>query len=223
MDAKVLKAAVSAAIRVTVSTTLIGCGGSVSTDGGDRASSSPAVKDAPTETNESVASGTGGQTGSTPPKPTASGGSHATGPVAGNAGNAGTTSGEVVEVGGMANAAGAPPGAAGESSSAGAPADVCGNAAAACVTKLGEQTFEEMPSDATKACCETILARLDELRLDPGAACFDHLDQDFMASPARRQCCKDQSTWQNPACTPWGPPVPPELSREALLAWSLAA
>ena len=29
MDAKVLRAAVSAAIRVTISTTLIGCGGSV--------------------------------------------------------------------------------------------------------------------------------------------------------------------------------------------------
>ena len=218
MDAKVLKAAVSAALRVTVSTTLIGCGGNVSTDAG-RASSSPAVKDTPTETNESVASGTGGQTSSAPPKPTASGGSHTTRPAETSAGTAGTE----VEAGGMANAAGAPAGAAGEPGSGGAPADVCGNAAAACVIKLGQQTFEEAPSDATKACCETILARLDELRLDPGAACFDNLDRDFMASPARRHCCKDPSTWQNPACTPWGPPVPPELSRHALQAWSLAA
>jgi hypothetical protein len=215
MDAKVLKAAVSAAIRVTVSTTLIGCGGNVSTDGG-RASSSPAVKDTPTETHESVASSTGGQTNSAPTKPTASSGGQATRPVETNAGTAG---GELVEAGGMASAAGA----GGEPASAGAPADVCGKAAAACVTKLGQQPFEEAPSDATKACCETILARLDELRVEPGAACFDHLDQDFMQSPARRQCCKDPSTWQNPACTPWGPPVPPEVSREALLAWSLAA
>ena len=215
MDAKVLKAAVSAAIRVTVSTTLIGCGGSVSTDA-DRASSSPAVKDTPTDTHASVSSGTGGQTSSAPSKPMTSTGGQATRPVEINAGTGG---GELVEAGGLASAAGA----GGEPGSAGAPADVCGNAAAACVAKLGEQTFEETPSEATKACCETILARLDELRVDPGAACFDHLDQDFMASPARRQCCNDQSTWQNPACTPWGPPVPPELSREALLAWSLAA
>jgi hypothetical protein len=218
MDAKVLKAAVSAAIRVTVSTTLIGCGGSVSTDG-DRASSAPAVKDTPTQTNGNVAaatSGTGGQSSSAPSTPTPSSGGQATRPVETSAGTAG---GELVEVGGMASAAGA----GGEPGSAGAPPDVCGNAAAACVTKLGEQPFEEAPSDATKACCETILARLDELRLDPGAACFDHLDQDFMQSPARRQCCKDSSTWNNPACTPWGPPVPPELSREALLSWGLAA
>ncbi|HEX2872109.1 MAG TPA: hypothetical protein VHP33_12650 [Polyangiaceae bacterium] len=221
MDAKVLKAAVSAAIRVTVSTTLMGCGGSVSTDAG-RSSPSPAVKDTATDAHGSVASGTAGtsgQTNSAPLKPTQGSGGQTTLPVETSAGNAGTAGGASVEVGGMASAAGA----GGEPGGAGAPPDVCGNAAAACVTKLGEQPFEETPSDATNACCETILARLDELRLEPGAACFDHLDQDFMQSPARRQCCKDPSTWQNPACTPWGPPVPPEISREALQAWSLAA
>lgn len=220
MDAKVLKAAVSAAIRVTVSTTLIGCGGNVSTDAG-RTSSSPAVKDTPTDTTGSVASataGTGGQTQNAPTNPTPSSGGQATRPVETSAGTSGS---EVVEVGGMANAAGAAAG--GEPASAGAPGDVCGSAAAACVATLGAQPFEVTPSDATQACCETILARLDELRLEPGAACFDHLDQDFMQSPARRQCCKDASTWENPACTPWGPPVPPELSHEALRRWSLAA
>jgi hypothetical protein len=221
MDAKVLKAAVSAAIRVTVSTTLIGCGGGVSTGEG-RSSPAPTVKDAPTDTPERVASGTagaGGRTHSAPPEPTAGSGGRATLPLESSAGNTGTAGGASVETGGMASGAGA----GGEPGSAGAPADVCGNAASACVAKLGEQPFEETPSDATIACCETILARLDELRAEPGAACFDHLDQDFMQSPARRQCCKDQSTWQNPACTPWGPPVPPGFSRAALRAWSLAA
>lgn len=215
MDAKVLRAAVAAAIRVTVSTTLIGCGGTVSTDPG-RTSSSPAVKDTPMGEVEDTPKGTGGQNGSVAPTPTASAGGRASTP---DEPSAGTASGGVIEVGGMASAAGA----GGEPASAGAPADVCGNAAFACVTTLEETPPEDPLSDASKACCDTILARLDVVRLDPGAACFDDLDHVFMGSPARSKCCHDPSTWQNPACTPWGPPVPPELSREALLEWSLAA
>lgn len=214
MDAKVLRAAVAAAIRVTVSTTLIGCGGTVSTDPG-HASSSPAVQDTPMGEVDETPKGTGGQTSNVAPKPPASTGGRA----APNEPSAGTASGGVSEVGGMANAAGA----GGEPASAGAPADVCGSAAAACLTTLEQIPREETPTDASKACCDTILARLDELRLDPGVACFDDFDDRFMGSPARWTCCHDPSTWQNPACTPWGPPVPPELSRDALLEWSLAA
>jgi hypothetical protein len=43
--------------------------------------------------------------------------------------------------------------------------------------------------------------------------------------PAKAQCCQ-LTGWpplRSLACTPWGPPVPPELPFEALLAWEAAA
>ena len=212
MDAKVLRAAVSAAIRVTVSTTLIGCGGNVSTDAG-RATSSPTVKDAPPSSGEPSANETEPTRSPSPdPKPTTSaGGSAPTGetPTAGMASNGGS------EVGGMATVAGA----GGEDASAGAPADVCGAAAHACLTQL-EQTTLEPPSAATKACCDTVIATLEQLQ-PTDVACFNSVNVRFQHGGVRAECCTDQSTWVHQACTPWGPPVPPELSRAA--SWSLAA
>lgn len=213
MDAKVLRAAVSAAIRVTVSTTLIGCGGNVSTDAG-RATSSPAVKDTPTSTGEPSANETEpSRTPSPDPKPTTSAGGSAPAsevPTAGMASSGGS------EVGGMAAVAGA----GGDEASAGAPADVCRAAAQACLTQL-EQTTPEPPSAADKACCDTVIATLEELwQGTPRDACFESIDARFRGA-VRTECCADKSTWVYRACTPWGPPVPPELSRAAL--WSLAA
>jgi hypothetical protein len=167
MDAKVLRAAVSAAIRVTVSTTLIGCG-----DG-----------ESATETPSAGMPASGG-----------------------------------FDMGGAAAIAGA----GGEDASAGAPTDVCAAAAHACVSLL-EQTPQEPLTEADEACCDTVIATLEELRRDtPREACYDGLYARFHG-PVRTQCCADQSTWVYLACTPWGPPVPPEFSREALRLWSLAA
>jgi hypothetical protein len=213
MDAKVLRAAVSAAIRVTVSTTLIGCGGNVSTDAG-RATSSPAVKDTPTSTGEAAAKPTEPTGSPSPyPEPTPTGGS---GPATETptAGMTATSAGS--EAGGMASIAGA----GGDDASAGAPADVCGAAAHACLTQL-EQTTMEPPSAATKACCDVVIATLEQPELD--AICFDSVNTRFLSGGARHECCADQSTWVHRACTPWGPPVPPELTRAALQKWSLAA
>ena len=212
MDAKVLRAAVSAAIRVTVSTTLIGCGGNVSTDAG-RTTSSPAVKDTPTSTGAPSANETEpSRTPSPDPKPTTSAGGSAP---ASEAPTAGMASSGGAEVGGMAAVAGA----GGEEASAGAPADVCGAAAHACLAQL-EQTIQEPPSAATKACCDTVIATLEQLQ-PSDAVCFNSVNARFQRGGVRAECCTDQSTWVHQACAPWGPPVPPELSRAAL--WSLAA
>lgn len=208
MDAKVLRAAVSAAIRVTVSTTLIGCGGSVATEE-DRPSSSPAVKDAPVSAGQPTVTETEPASA-----PVTSGGSASATemPIAGTASHGGS------DVGGMSTTAGA----GGEEASAGAPAEVCRAAAQACLTQL-EQATPEPPSAADQACCDTVIATLEEMwQAMPRDACFESIDARFRGA-VRTECCADKSTWVYRACTPWGPPVPPELSPEALQRWSLAA
>lgn len=212
MDAKVLRAAVTAALRVTVSTTLIGCGGNASTDVG-RATPSPAVKETPSAGLPAV---TETQPSSSPsPQPATSTGGNASTteqPTAGMAAGGG------LDVGGMAAIAGA----GGEDATAGAPTDVCGAAAHACLNQL-EQTSPEPPTEADKACCDTVIATLEELwQATPRDACFEGIEARFRGA-VRTECCVDQSTWVYRACTPWGPPVPPEFSPEALRAWSLAA
>ena len=93
-------------------------------------------------------------------------------------------------------------------------------------TGLLEQEPPGAPlSDAGEACCDTVVVGFDDLRLS-NAECFGDLNRRFMASGVRGRCCSDQATWSHLACTPWGPPVPPELSAESaelLRAWSLAA
>jgi hypothetical protein len=131
---------------------------------------------------------------------------------------AGTSSRGGAETGGVASLAGA----GGDEASAGAPADVCGAAALACIESI-EQTDAVQPlSDATQACCDVVLAAI-ALPPQLSAECFANVNTRFMQGGARQQCCHDPSTWQQPACTPWGPPVPPEFSRAMLQAWSLAA
>lgn len=219
MDAKVLRAAVSAAIRVTVSTTLLGCGGSVRGDAdGAGTASNGSGGGGYTDADQS----TGGYRAAPSPVPvgTSANGGHASTVTAGAATAGAATAGAAAETGGVANAAGA--GQAGEPASAGAPAEVCGGAVDACLTLLAQEPAGATLNDVGKACCETVAAGLDELRLST-AECFDDLEQRFMTMPARSICCRDQATWVHLACTPWGPPVPPELSAEGLQAWSLAA
>lgn len=220
MDAKVLRAAVSAAIRVTVSTTLIGCGGSVVSEA-DGAGSTPSGTAG--RGHSDAATTSGGHAAAPVPVPASASGGKTSSATAGaaattTAGVAGTTT--ETEAGGAANAAGA--GQAGEPASAGAPAEVCGGAVNACLSALEQELPTEALSDAGKACCQTVIVGFDELRLN-GAECLNDLDRRFMSSGVRRLCCSDQATWSHQACAPWGPPVPPELSAEQLRAWSLAA
>jgi hypothetical protein len=217
MDAKVLRAAVSAALRVTVSTTLIGCGGSASTDTGRPSSSSPAVKDTPASAGRPpITEAEPAHSPSAQPV-TSTGGSASETETETETPSAGTAAGGV-EMGGMAAIAGA----GGDEASAGAPAEVCRAAAQACLTQL-EQTTPEPPSAADKACCDTVIATLEELwQTTPRDACFATIETRFRGA-VRAECCADKSTWVYRACTPWGPPVPPELSREALQRWSSAA
>lgn len=221
MDANVLRAAVSAAIRVTVSTTLLGCGGSVvsEADGAGSTSNGAAGRG-----QTDAAKGTGGYRAAPSPVPEGtnpSGGkssSATAGAATAGAATAGTPA--ETETGGVANAAGA--GGVGEPASAGAPAEVCGGAVDACLTQLEQEPPGSTLSDAGKACCDTVVVGFDELRLG-NAECFGDLDRRFMSSGVRQRCCADQATWSHLACTPWGPPVPPELSPEALRQWSLVA
>jgi hypothetical protein len=221
MDAKVLKAAVSAAIRVTVSTTLIGCGGSMTSNAdaeGGKPGQSPTTNSAPKGSSDQVV------TGNPKTGPVAVGmagapgaGGVATGGAA--AGSAATTSGGAA-LAGMASAVEG--GSAGEANG-GAPQDTCAQIDA-CFSLLeasaSPAVFGAPVTAANKPCCQTVLDGLGNW--ESSIVCLSELNERFMRSPARGVCCS-QENWSYPACTPWGPPVPPELSREALLAWSAAA
>jgi hypothetical protein len=218
MDAKVLRAAVSAAIRVTVSTTLIGCGGNVTTDaGGARTPENNDSSSSHEPTN--AAKGAGEQ--SSVPYPTngteSNGANAGSTTAAGGAPVGGTSATGGVEVGGMANAAGAY-----EENSAGAPTQTCVPAAEACLTTLEQAPAAQPPSAAVTACCESVLQAIS-LPSKLSDECFDGLNARFMQIAVRPKCCTDPSSWSHQACTPWGPAVPPELSAEVLLEWSAAA
>lgn len=221
MDAKVLRAAVSAAIRVTVSTTLIGCGGSVTSEGGESqgsAANDPAkLSDPVTSSPSSGASGASGSSGWgwTPP----------------HQGQAGSSSngGGTVAQGGLASAGGEAAGGSAEGGSAeggegsGTLVGTC-DALNTCLTHL-EVSMPTVPLEgADVACCQVLIDSLKEHQLAPGAdACWADLNGRLMSSPARNLCCNSPDTWQVSACTPWGPPVPPELPESALAAWEAAA
>ncbi len=221
MDAKVLRAAVSAAIRVTVSTTLIGCGGNVTTDAGG--ARTPETNDAASSKEPSSSVKGSGDQASVPYPVSGTGSSEAkagSSATAGGAAAGGTSSTGGVEVGGMANAAGADE--IGNAGTAGAPIAICGAVADACLTLLEHAPANEPPSIVGKPCCEAMLEELTQLQ-HANAECYQHLWNRVMQPGVRPQCCNDPSTWQHQACAPWGPPVPPELSLAALLQWGTAA
>lgn len=197
MDAKVRRAAVSAAIRVTISTTLIGCGGSVTSDA---IGPSPAGGSSDTETKPvKVNTPTPTPTPSSDPAPILSAGGGGGG-------------------GGVADA-GAP--AAGEGNLAGAPAlDAC-SVIESCQNVLDADP--QLASPMAQGCCSTVIYGLMELQKPPFAACWSDLSGRFLMSQAHQTCCASEKAWLEPACTPWGPPVPPELPESALRAWESAA
>jgi hypothetical protein len=219
MDAKILRAAVSAAIRVTVSTTMIGCGGVVSTDESGRAGATPVTGSSTSNDETASTKSSGGQGGEPYHRP--GGISSTAGTTPSESGTGGSSSVGGSDVGGMASTTGA--GQAGEVAGAGAPPERCGSELEGCLAVIDGVMFgETMPSESAKACCQTVLAGLSKLEQDR-AECFSDVNLRLMNSPGRHLCCSDPATWQQPACTPWGPPAPPELSLDVLLSWGAAA
>jgi hypothetical protein len=215
MEAKVLRAALSAAIRVTVSTTLLGCGGRVSGDvaeaghGGSngRPSSDAAAGTAPLTYPYSAGS-TANATSSG--SSTSGAGSNAeldaagAAALVGGAGALGGAAGEPASAGGAA-AAGAP--TAGSSCG--------GDHVQACFAQI--EALQATPgaplpkAPDVLACCSTLTNAASPGV--PDQQCDQELAQRF--APLRFPCCEALGTWEG-ACAPWGPPVPPELSLEQL-------
>jgi hypothetical protein len=200
MDANVLRAAVSAAIRVTVSTTLIGCGANVTSE-------------TITPNSGGTAAGVGGTPVAQVPESTPSS-------MASTGGGVAVSGGAAPELGGAASGDGGA--AIGGEASAGAPSEVCGAVAQACLTVLQSVAPGAALDEAQLACCPTVLQEIRDLTT-ARAECRWMIQSAFLSSPAHRQCCEAQDAWNESACTPWGPPVPPELPARFLEAWELAA
>ncbi|HVY31713.1 MAG TPA: hypothetical protein VHB79_34495 [Polyangiaceae bacterium] len=201
MDAKVLRAAVSAAIRVTVSTALIGCGGTVTSgegkslrEGAEAASRTSGSTTAPSNGEQP----SGGHTSS---------------------GGSAVLAGGIASLGGSAEEGGSE---GGESNAVTASLDTC-DALNTCLTHI-EASMPAAPlHDADEACCRAMIDDLKAHQVAVADACWADLNGRLMSSPARALCCNSPETWQVSACTPWGPPVPPELPEAALATWELAA
>jgi len=188
MEAHVLRAALSAAIRVTVSTTLLGCGGATSTD---EPSPAPAV---PGKTQQEIQD------------PTAASGGAATGSA------------------GASEALGGAPGQGGAAGAAplSCEAELLGPACLPVLDDLAQHQPEQVAATQLR-CCKTLVDTIDALNLSQPEAwpeCGADLDTRFEG--VRSTCCQNLQ-WQGLACTPWGPPVPPELGLQQLLSWQGAA
>jgi hypothetical protein len=217
MDAKVLRAAVSAAIRVTVSTTLIGCGGNVTSAGGS-APEKPLANDSPAKTKGPV---TNHDNSAAAPPSTAGNGWSLAPSSGGQVGNAG--GGSTVAQGGVASLGGSPDGGSADGGDGPVkPIDTCG-AVDACLNRLDAQAPSAPLDDVDRACCQTVIDGLTSLQAPEFAECWPDLNGRFMLSARHQACCGTLQAWQVPACTPWGPPVPPELAEDALSAWEAAA
>lgn len=226
MDVSILRAAVSAAVRVTISTSVIGCGGSAIGDAGSAAGApSDRTPMGGATSSDAGARPSAGTAGSEPwsggaavtQAGTASGGLSS-----GGAGTGGMASGGATSADGGASEANAGGGGDG---AAGAPGtSACGAEVAACLDTLAQADVEQPFTPIELACCQTVIDGLTELS-NPSepAECFLTLNTTFMRSAARGVCCADAETWEQRACTPWGPPVPPELPLALLRAWEAAA
>lgn len=209
MDAKVLSAAVAAAIRVTVSTTLISCGGHSTTDGTKLGGGG----------TPSVQAGQAGSSDSQlPPRVdvTPSGGA-----AIASAGMPMTSGGMALASGGMGAAAGV--GEVGEAGSAGAPALGCPGEIQACLPPLEAVDRLKPLEGAAAACCQTVIHGLFDNLPETKAECVEAQAR-FKAAPGNLECC-NQNDWilsldkrNASGCTPWGPPVPPEVPLAQLLA-----
>lgn len=200
MDAKTMRAALAAAVRVTISTSLIGCGGQATSDSGGPTTPSQESDDqrTPAPVNER------------PRYVVSSGGS--------SMGGAST--------GGSSMLGGAGATATNEAGSAGSPELSGCEAIDACMKSLAGLDFgDPLPDAAAERCCATIIQGLSRPSADgQPLACGPELSSDFFALPAHQACCTSVAgAWGDPACSPWGPPVPPALPEGALLSWRAVA
>ena len=77
------------------------------------------------------------------------------------------------------------------------------------VETVFSQTMPE-PTDVTAECCQMIAEALDDQTDTAG----NWNGNDSMNWPYRDVCC-ELLEWQGSmTCTPWGPPMPPEMSSE---------
>lgn len=216
MDAKTLKAAVTAALRVTVSTSLIGCGAHTSTDAAGGRPPNDTRDPAASRPDDPERAEGGGKPSTESGYPTAS-----AGVASSNSASGGSASGGGASEGGDMMAS-----AAGEGGAGTQPLTQC-ETAAACLGTLEAMTFEhdEPLTSGAAACCQLVVESLswvgETAVCDPETR--SALNARFMRAPARGACCRDPDTWQQEACTPWGPPVPPELPPEVMSDWELVA
>ena len=113
--------------------------------------------------------------------------------------------------------AGGEPGAGGVPS----PADPC-EATQACVNDLQalrSDTLPQLPTTPrTTECCELIINHI----VPWGAPLLCEAEVFDAGDDVKWPCCEVLQSPQDTACTPWGPPVPPELDLERLLEWAAA-
>jgi len=74
------------------------------------------------------------------------------------------------------------------------------------------------PDPALAACCAVVVMRLDHDYTvvengDPDAAEATLQQDQTTAAPVRWACCNVAGHPEGPTCTPWGPPVPPDMPR----------
>jgi hypothetical protein len=74
------------------------------------------------------------------------------------------------------------------------------------------------PDPQLAACCAVVVVRLDRDYTvaengDPDAAEATLQQDQTTAAPVRWACCNVANHPDGPTCTPWGPPVPPEMPR----------
>jgi hypothetical protein len=209
MEAKVLRAALLAAIRVTVSSSMLGCGGATTFDQPGPMPSSP-------EEPEPQQSSGGGGTASQPTAHNSAGTHPASASAGGGVGVAASGGSGGLGEAGMPGGAGAP-------AASGSFCD--GPAIQACEPIYDELAASTEPwsvqlSDVAVGCCKVLVDALD--RVSPpevDAQCLAELDSRL--NLLRGSCCRAlefQGT-----CAPWGPPVPPELELELLLSWGAVA
>jgi hypothetical protein len=217
MEAKVLRAALSAAIRVTVSTSLLGCGGVTSGGQGEApADSDPPAKNSQGQGVETPEPGYGGgyASGSMGYSPSRAGSGFS---AAGAPGVAGNGAGGLATGGGGAALGGAPAGGEPGAGVMPEPLEPCA-VALACLgdlQALKSDTWPQLPTTprATE-CCQLVIDHI--VPFEAPLQCGDEVVG--AGEELRWPCCEVLQSPPGTACTPWGPPVPPELDLEQLLA-----
>lgn len=212
MDANVLRAALSAAIRVTVSSAMVGCGGATIADPPGAGHAEPSTSEPPKP--QVIASA-----GAAPRYPENRAGTSpsATAGMTASGGGGGTPPAE----------GGAPAADGGAPAVVEGPKSFCEAPAMQACQPIFDALIENPPlwseplEPEALGCCTALVAALDAS--DPRTLdqeCREQLDRRL--NEVRFPCCPALD-FQGQACAPWGPPVPPELDLEQLLAWSAAA